>query len=393
MKNILLVDDDNELLTGMVDYFRDSGDEYKMYTAGDGKKAVEILESSPMDLVVTDLKMPEMDGIELLAYMNRSFPHTPAIVMSAYGSPEVMARLGQIGSFEFLNKPFILEDLKRTIVDELKHISQEGHVKDISAGSMLQLIEMEEKTCFLEVVGQDGRKGNFYFNKGVLYDASLGDIQGEKAAIEMITWEKVQVHFRSLPGEVIFRKIHSGVMSLVLVSSNSDEEDAEFALSRTPRATGNAGEVETNELPPPEPDEENMGGLAERLKGYGKFDGFLGIGLFDALGSPAALHAGGDIDLMNAGVLVVEVMLRAMNISKKAGSDSARMIYMETDNTHTFISMVDGGGDAASFEMDEMQYYLILIASTNARIGLVKKKFETAAGDIVKAIKNGDVLI
>lgn len=388
MKNILLVDDDEQLLIGMEDYFKELVDEFTVHTALNGKSAVEVLESALVDLVVTDLKMPEMDGIELLAHMNRMYPHTPAVVLSAYGSPEVRERLDRIGSFQFVPKPCVLDDLKQAVVDELKHISQKGHVKDISTGSFLQLIEMEEKTCFLEVMEKGGRTGNFFFNKGELLHASLGDIEGEKAALEMISWDKVQVFFRSLPRKAVKRNVYKGVMSLILESSRAREEEAKSAPPGEPEATEKTNGGESRESAAPEPDAEKTDELGDKLKTYGNFDGFLGIALFDALGSPVAMHAREDFDIMNVGVLIVELMLRSMNILKKAGSEEAHMIYMETENVHAFISMVDSGGNSEHPEEDETNHYIILIASAAARIGLVKKKFELAAGGLAEALNN-----
>ncbi|MCP4692744.1 MAG: response regulator [Desulfobacterales bacterium] len=440
MKKILLVDDDQPLLAGMAEYFIDFKDEYEVRTAINGREAVKILKSTPIDLVVTDLKMPDMDGIELLAYMSRRFPHIPAIVLSAYDSPIVKERLEQIGSFQLLPKPCVFENLNHAIVDELKHITQEGHVKDISAGSFLQLIEMEDKTCFLEVEGEDGRSGFFYFNKGDLRHAALGDLRGERAAIEMISWEKVQVHFRGLPRKVIEKTIHSGVMSLILESSrfkNARKEKEELVLSRQPDlipaaipaavpsappespaagpvaapaaapiappekpvsgpvAVAAADTVESPESPAPGPDQVKPHVFEEKLKKYADFDGFLGIGIFDALGAPAAMHTTGEVDLLNAGrgALIVEITLRAMRATRKAGADPARMVYMETEKAHAFIAMVKKKGEEGASDPEEMRYYIIFLASLSARIGLVKKKFEIAVGDINDELKNQGLAI
>ena len=87
MKNILIVDDEKTFLQLFVESLKDSHPYFNVSAAQNGKKVVEILESGPVDLVVADLRMPEMDGFELLAYLNSRFPSIPAIAMSAFSTP------------------------------------------------------------------------------------------------------------------------------------------------------------------------------------------------------------------------------------------------------------------------------------------------------------------
>lgn len=87
MKNILIVDDEKTFLQLFVESLKDSHLYFNLSATQNGKKVVEILESGPVDLVVADLRMPEMDGFELLAYLNSGFPSIPAIAMSAFSTP------------------------------------------------------------------------------------------------------------------------------------------------------------------------------------------------------------------------------------------------------------------------------------------------------------------
>jgi YesN/AraC family two-component response regulator len=83
MKNVLVVDDEEAILLTMAGRFEDYKDQFNVFTAGNGKEAIKVLKSSTIDLVITDLKMPVMDGIELLAYMSTNFSTIPATVPSA----------------------------------------------------------------------------------------------------------------------------------------------------------------------------------------------------------------------------------------------------------------------------------------------------------------------
>jgi CheY-like chemotaxis protein/predicted regulator of Ras-like GTPase activity (Roadblock/LC7/MglB family) len=223
MKKVLIVDDEKSLLLSIRAGFEAYKDRFQLFTAEDGKKAVKILESNAIDLVVTDIRMPEMDGFELLVYMNTRYPSIPVLVMSAYGTREIQGKFESIGIIGFLDKPVDFDDLVKSIEEGLKQTTQTGTMTGFSVGSFLQLIEMEEKTCLLEVSAR-GKKGLFYFDRGVLFDAVSGRLIGEEAAIEMIMWNQVSLSFKSLPDKKIMRRINSDLMPIMMEASRRKDE-------------------------------------------------------------------------------------------------------------------------------------------------------------------------
>lgn len=223
MKKVLIVDDEKSLLLSIRAGFEAYKDRFQLFTAENGKKAVRILESNSIDLVVTDIRMPEMDGFELLVHMSIRFSSIPVLVMSAYGTREIQAKFESVGIIGFLDKPVDFDDLVKGIDEGLKLYSQTGTMTGFSVGSFLQLIEMEEKTCLLEVSAR-GKKGLFYFDRGILYDAVSGRLIGEEAAIEMIMWNQVSFSFKSLPDKKIMRRINSELMPIMMEASRRKDE-------------------------------------------------------------------------------------------------------------------------------------------------------------------------
>ena len=120
MKNVLVVDDEETLLLIMVNRFEDYADQFNVFTARNGKEAVEVLESESIDFLVTDLKMPEMDGIELLALMSSRYSHIPAMAMSAFSTPEIEKKLAQMGTLRVLDKPVNFDLLADAIIGTLQ---------------------------------------------------------------------------------------------------------------------------------------------------------------------------------------------------------------------------------------------------------------------------------
>ena len=117
-KRILLVDDHknmrmlvNELLSGVG---------YRVLEARDGNEAMGLIEIGPIDLVITDLKMPEIDGIELTRAIRRIRPDLPIIVYSAYRFIDTAPVALKAGANEYLAKPFLGTKIKQTVERLLK---------------------------------------------------------------------------------------------------------------------------------------------------------------------------------------------------------------------------------------------------------------------------------
>jgi len=194
-KTVLVVDDEPSVLFALSEGLGDRRRGVRVVTAANGIEAVAVLEAEPVDIVLTDLRMPDMDGFELLTFLRRNHPAVPVILMTALGSAETSARLATAGSFECLAKPFHLPDLKRKIAEMLTQ-RVKGRVENISLASFLQLLEMERKTCTLSVRSHDPEavhEGKLFFRAGRLVGAATGGLEGREAALEIVTWEHADI--------------------------------------------------------------------------------------------------------------------------------------------------------------------------------------------------------
>lgn len=198
MKNLLLVDDEKSFLLSLEDMLKDSPEKYSVQTANNGKEAVNFLEKGNIDLVVTDLKMPEMDGFDLIAYISGSKPDMPVIAMTAFGTPDMENRLMEMGAFQYIEKPIDFPTLLGKIKGGLSNDAgkSDGRVAGISIASFVQLLELDRKTCTLHVTSE-GKKGILYIQDGELFDASFDVIEGQEAALEVISWENAEIDIQN----------------------------------------------------------------------------------------------------------------------------------------------------------------------------------------------------
>jgi len=121
---ILFVDDDEVILDMVGRYLKREG--YRVSLVNSGLKALDLLQQKNFDVVFTDFKMPEIDGIELLAAIKEYRPDTEVIVVTGHGTMENAIQAMKIGSYDYLQKPFKL-DLLKLLIDR---ILEEKRLKD-----------------------------------------------------------------------------------------------------------------------------------------------------------------------------------------------------------------------------------------------------------------------
>jgi CheY-like chemotaxis protein len=214
MDTVLIVDDSVMLINYLKDSFKEYKDEFELITANDGQEAIEILKSKSISLLVTDLEMPNIDGLGLLSYKNEYYPSIPCIVMSAHGTPKIIEAIQQ-DILQFIEKPFTAEELAKVIISALKRGSPDGSLSGISIVSFLQMVEIEQKTCLCEIESSD-TKGFFYFKGGALHHAVCGDLKGEEAAMKLIQIENPTINFKKPPARKIPRRINAELTALIL---------------------------------------------------------------------------------------------------------------------------------------------------------------------------------
>jgi two-component system NtrC family response regulator len=119
MHSILIVDDEPNYLIVLSELLRDEG--YEVFTADSGISGLKIARETDLDMVISDMKMPGMDGIELLARLKEYAPHLPVILITAYAEVEKAVEAMHLGAFTYLAKPFSNEQLLATVRKAVEH--------------------------------------------------------------------------------------------------------------------------------------------------------------------------------------------------------------------------------------------------------------------------------
>lgn len=225
MKHVLLTDDEKSFLTSLREGLGGDTGPYRISTAENGEQAVEQMETEDIDLLITDLKMPVMDGFELLAWVSTNRPGLPVIVMTAFGDAELEAKLEQYNTFKCLEKPIDFSVL-RGILETALADNTISNIHGVTLSAFLQLMSFDKKSCTL-IIKSEGRTGNLYLKNGELTNASYGDTNGMDAAIEILGWDNTEIEMDNVcRSEAIL--IDNGIESILMEAHRlKDEHDGE----------------------------------------------------------------------------------------------------------------------------------------------------------------------
>lgn len=221
-RHILFVDDDAASRRLVERMLRAGVADVRVTCVGDGVQALAVLERERVDLLMTDLAMPGMDGIELLRQIGNRRMALPVIVVTGHGSPADETRALAGGALDYFEKPLDAEPLVRCVQDLLAAAEHRSRIEGVSIAGFVQLLTMERKTCALRASVPEAQ-GVLFFNAGALVDARQAGLSGAEAALEIFTWKEpiitLEAQARGRP-----TTIHASVTELLLESARLADE-------------------------------------------------------------------------------------------------------------------------------------------------------------------------
>ncbi len=198
-KRVLVVDDEEDILVPTTNFLKKKLKNTEVLSAFDGEEALKIVSERPADVVVTDIRMPKLDGLEFMVRAKQKNPSTRFIVMTAYGSPSVREKATRLGAVHYIEKPFELDDLYEKVKQLLEFGDGfQGSVAQLELTDIVQVVCLGKKSVTIEV--KSGvNTGYIYVLDGDIINAKTGNLEGEEAFYEIVSWSSGE--FRFLPPE------------------------------------------------------------------------------------------------------------------------------------------------------------------------------------------------
>ncbi len=243
---ILVLDDDPDFRELCQELLATLSSEPEISTASTGAHAIAMLEAEPFSLLMTDLKMPSMDGFQVLSVVRRRFPNLRTIVMTGEGDENFRSRAYAIGIDLFVEKPKTSNEIKIFVdcVESMLDREQQGGFRGVQSKSLADLVQMESmsQTSTTLKVTNGPLIGKIWLIGGDLIDAEAGDVKGEEAFKQIMSWRSGT--FENLPpDETRERGIFNSVQGLLLDSAQMLDE---IAAGEIP---GSGGEKEDGGSP------------------------------------------------------------------------------------------------------------------------------------------------
>lgn len=233
-KRVLIVDDEEDLTWTLSKKLSKDSDKFDLYCMNSGREAIEMLNQMPFDLVITDVRMPEVSGLDLLVEIKDLYPETKVAIMTAYGSSDVQHEATNRGCFSYIEKPFEINELRQLILDALREKKGfKGSVSDFQLSDIIQLNCLGRLTSALKL-HCDGEDGLICFQDGNIVHSETRHLEGESAFYHIMSWQagEFQVLRNFTPRRETITK---GWQSLLLESLRRVDENSDMAKREAER--------------------------------------------------------------------------------------------------------------------------------------------------------------
>jgi CheY-like chemotaxis protein len=226
---ILLLDDDQEFLEVYEDLLGELPSQPVVRTTTVGSRALAILDSEPTRLFLCDLKMPKMDGLQVLSIVRRKFPKLRTVVLTSLHDEQFRSRAYALGVDMYWQKPSSQQETKLFLecMESLLGRDHESGFRGMQSKSLVDIIQLEclSQSSSVLKISRGSTVGKIWIQNGELIDAEVEDLRGEAAFHRILAWKAGS--FETLPPEPDReRTIEQSCNALLLEVAQTIDENA-----------------------------------------------------------------------------------------------------------------------------------------------------------------------
>ncbi|HEX3044082.1 MAG TPA: response regulator [Bacillota bacterium] len=187
MKKVLVVDDTKNIRNLLTTCLEVEG--YQVFTATDGKEALEMIRRERYDLIFLDIKLPEVSGTEVLRKIREGKIHTPVVIMTAFGTVRNAVECTRLGAVAYLQKPFTADKIRNTLA-EISDVYAHARLSNDPASYHFFLNEARQfmgaekyeeafEKC-KQALAMDPGQGEIYYLIGRIYEAQANSQEANR---------------------------------------------------------------------------------------------------------------------------------------------------------------------------------------------------------------------
>ena len=211
LKHILIVDDEAPMRKNVCDLLSDKG--YALSETGNGKDAIQKIKTEPVDLVLLDINLPEMDGLTALSKIKTYTPDLPVIIFTAYGTSERAIEAMKSGAYDYIEKPFELDEFLLIVERALEFSKLVGEVKELRS-----LVSSRDEIDDNQIIGSSKKMKDIFKVIGRVSPSNATVlIQGESGTGKELIADAIQRH--SLRKDKPYVKVNCGGLTESILES------------------------------------------------------------------------------------------------------------------------------------------------------------------------------
>ena len=368
-KRVLIVDDEEDMIWSLQKNLPNESLQISIITASSGEEALTILEETKIDLVVTDIKMSGMSGIDLLINLRETKPEVGVIVMTAFPSAENETVVMEKGGLRFIEKPFDIKEMRDIVRNALQMDSSfEGKMTGIQLTDIIQINTLSQTSTALRI-NANGQEGILYFFEGNIVHAICDDLVGEEAFYRLLGFKGGTIE-AFYPNQFPETTINTPVDVLLLKGSLlADEMNGNDSPVRTNEHESTTDSVNSDEMKTLT-DEEDMKELDDLLAEFTNIPGVNTVCLVGRDGFLLQSVALSGIDAEMIGAIASSGFGASEAMGKQLQKGNMSMTMVEYENGPVMFAPV--GSEA----------FLVIIADKDANLGMIRLKIKKHAKDI-----------
>ncbi len=390
LKTVLIVDDEEDMIWSLQKNLNNETLQVDILTASSGEEALEVLGNQRIDLVITDIKMPGISGIDLLIEIKNRYTYTSVIIMTAYPSTEYKKEALLRGSLHFIEKPFDINDLREMVSHALREDNMfKGTVSGVGLTDIIQIKSLSKVTSALRVK-EGEHQGVIYFDEGQIIHAICDDLEGEEAFYKILEFKGGvldSMNVSDFPSQTINQPIEA---MLIEGSRRCDELNATlngegqakefditeldsaelFSSTENSTASGNDETVDSADAEENTNEEDDMAELKDVLTEFTNIPGVNTACLVGRDGFLLDSIAISGIDTEMIGAIASSGFGASESMGTQLGKGGMSMSMIEYDDGPVMLSPI--GGEA----------FLVIVAEKEANLGMIRLKIKKHAAQI-----------
>ncbi len=372
IKKVLIVDDEEDMIWSLQKNLPNSGLEINIVTASSGEGALAILQKTKIDLIITDIKMPGISGIDLLIAVKKTYPNIGVIVMTSFPSSYSKSDVMERGGLCFIEKPFDIQEMRNTVKKAIVPDSSfEGTITGLQLGDIIQLNNLSQASSALRVKTSAG-KGILYFSEGNIIHASCGDLVGEDAFYELIRFEGGTIE--SFYPEQIPEPTITAPVSLLLLQGAVMADERKHKEMENEESVVLTSETDSTYPATIEPieEEDNMNELQNLLTEFTNIPGVNTVCLVGRDGFLLESVALSGIDAEMIGAIA------------SSGFGASEAMGNQLEKGGMSMTMVEYEKGPVIFSPVGEEAFMVIIAERDANLGMIRLKIKKHAKNIEK---------